>query len=190
VRKRVSRRVGERALKRVRGRCLGGAPHALNDRDPCHQPDEIVYVGDRLDNDLRPAATTGLRAVFVRLGPWGYIISERDTAHLELNSLAELPAALRRCLSTDPSPSGAGSTEISGPRMFRTTGGRIWDLLVERVFRLQPCPACARPTLSAGMHGELKQFNFPRGLPSTRVNLYQRDTGVCRQHGLIGLDYY
>jgi FMN phosphatase YigB (HAD superfamily) len=34
-----------------------------------HQPHEIAYVGDRLDNDLRPAAEAGLRPVFVRRGP-------------------------------------------------------------------------------------------------------------------------
>jgi HAD superfamily hydrolase (TIGR01549 family) len=58
-----------------------------------HQPHEIAYVGDRLDNDLRPATEAGLRTVFVRRGPWGYISYEPDTADLELGSLSELPAA-------------------------------------------------------------------------------------------------
>ena len=60
-----------------------------------HQPNEIAYVGDRLDNDLRPAATAGLHTVFVRRGPWGYITYEPDTADLEIDSLTELPAALK-----------------------------------------------------------------------------------------------
>jgi HAD superfamily hydrolase (TIGR01549 family) len=65
-----------------------------------HQPSEIAYVGDRIDNDLLPAATAGLRTVFVKRGPWGYIIYERGTADLELDSLTELPAALK-ALPTD-----------------------------------------------------------------------------------------
>jgi FMN phosphatase YigB (HAD superfamily) len=65
-----------------------------------HQPHEIAYVGDRLDNDLRPATEAGLRTVFVRRGPWGYIIYKPGTADLELDSLSELPAALKT-LSAD-----------------------------------------------------------------------------------------
>jgi FMN phosphatase YigB (HAD superfamily) len=60
-----------------------------------HQPYEIAYVGDRLDNDLRPATEAGLRTVFIRRGPWGYIIYKPGTADLELGSLSELPAALK-----------------------------------------------------------------------------------------------
>jgi FMN phosphatase YigB (HAD superfamily) len=60
-----------------------------------HQPNEIAYVGDRLDNDLDPAAEASLHTVFVRRGPWGYIIYEPGAADLELDSLSELPAALK-----------------------------------------------------------------------------------------------
>jgi HAD superfamily hydrolase (TIGR01549 family) len=35
--------------------------------------EEIIYVEDRLDNDLRPAKAAGLRTAFIRRGPWGYI---------------------------------------------------------------------------------------------------------------------
>lgn len=65
-----------------------------------HQPSEIAYVGDRLDNDLRPAAEAGLRTVFVRRGPWGYILYERGSAELELGSLDELLIGLQT-LPTD-----------------------------------------------------------------------------------------
>lgn len=34
---------------------------------------EIAYVGDRLDNDIAPAARAGLFTVWIRRGPWGYI---------------------------------------------------------------------------------------------------------------------
>ena len=40
-----------------------------------HERDQIAYVGDRLDYDIGPAARAGLRTVWVRRGPWGYILS-------------------------------------------------------------------------------------------------------------------
>lgn len=36
-------------------------------------PGEIAYVGDRVDNDVVPAAAFGLVAVHLRRGPWGVI---------------------------------------------------------------------------------------------------------------------
>jgi len=39
-----------------------------------HEPDEIVYVGDRLDNDIAPAAEAGLHTVWIRRGPWGKLL--------------------------------------------------------------------------------------------------------------------
>jgi FMN phosphatase YigB (HAD superfamily) len=35
--------------------------------------DAIAYVGDRVDNDVVPAADAGLVTVFVRRGPWGEV---------------------------------------------------------------------------------------------------------------------
>jgi HAD superfamily hydrolase (TIGR01549 family) len=43
-----------------------------------HDPQAIAYVGDRLDNDIAPAAHAELFTVWVRHGPWGYILSPRD----------------------------------------------------------------------------------------------------------------
>jgi FMN phosphatase YigB (HAD superfamily) len=60
-------------------------------------PAEIAYVGDRLDNDIRPAAAAGMQAIFIRRGPWAWIQSPTDDppeAALTVNSLAELPEAL------------------------------------------------------------------------------------------------
>jgi FMN phosphatase YigB (HAD superfamily) len=34
---------------------------------------EIAYVGDRVDNDVLPSVAAGMRAVWIRRGPWGYI---------------------------------------------------------------------------------------------------------------------
>jgi len=36
-------------------------------------PGEVAYVGDRIDNDVLPAAAAGMRAVWLRRGPWGVI---------------------------------------------------------------------------------------------------------------------
>jgi HAD superfamily hydrolase (TIGR01549 family) len=61
-------------------------------------PGEIAYVGDRVDNDVVPAANAGMLAVFLRRGPWGYLhaaLPSSARAHLRLDSLAELPTALQ-----------------------------------------------------------------------------------------------
>ncbi len=34
-------------------------------------PHDIVYVGDRVDNDILPARAVGMRTVLVKRGPWG-----------------------------------------------------------------------------------------------------------------------
>lgn len=62
-----------------------------------HERSEIAYVGDRLDNDIAPAAKAGLETILVRRGPWGYIL-ESDTAAVSpthtVDSLLELPTLL------------------------------------------------------------------------------------------------
>lgn len=40
-------------------------------------PPDIAYVGDRLDNDIRPARRAGMAAVFLRRGPWAWIQAGR-----------------------------------------------------------------------------------------------------------------
>lgn len=53
---------------------------------------EILYVGDRVDNDVLPALTAGLRAVRVRRGAHAHVESPAGT--ITIDSLAELPEAL------------------------------------------------------------------------------------------------
>jgi HAD superfamily hydrolase (TIGR01549 family) len=36
-------------------------------------PSRIAYVGDRVDNDVLPAAAAGMHPVWIRRGPWGII---------------------------------------------------------------------------------------------------------------------
>ena len=59
---------------------------------------DICYVGDRLDNDLRPAWGAGMRTAFIRRGPWGMVFAKDSDlvakTDFRLESLAELPAAL------------------------------------------------------------------------------------------------
>ena len=62
-------------------------------------PEAIAYVGDRLDNDVRPARAAGMVAIFVRRGPWAWINAPRGEppeADLVVEGLAELPIRLRR----------------------------------------------------------------------------------------------
>jgi HAD superfamily hydrolase (TIGR01662 family) len=66
------------------------------DAAPC-AAERIVYVGDRLDNDLVPAKTARMRTAFVRRGAWGWINrNHSDLARLadwqltDLRELAEL----------------------------------------------------------------------------------------------------
>jgi FMN phosphatase YigB (HAD superfamily) len=55
---------------------------------------ELAYVGDRVDNDVLPAAAAGLVAVHVRRGPWGRLQRTPPEATLGLDDLASLPEAL------------------------------------------------------------------------------------------------
>lgn len=60
-------------------------------------PERIVYVGDRLDNDVVPARRAGMTAAWLRRGPWAVVQAgwrEAAEASLTLESLADLSAAL------------------------------------------------------------------------------------------------
>jgi HAD superfamily hydrolase (TIGR01549 family) len=58
------------------------------------EPSGVAYVGDRVDNDVLPAAAAGLVAVHVRRGPWGRLQRTPPEATLGLDDLAALPDAL------------------------------------------------------------------------------------------------
>jgi len=55
---------------------------------------QVAYVGDRVDNDVLPAAAAGMVAVHVRRGPWGRLQRTPPEATLGLDDLASLPDAL------------------------------------------------------------------------------------------------
>ena len=63
------------------------ALHLLGDPEP----DEVAYVGDRIDNDVVPASAAGMRAIWLRRGPWGVVPTEEPAeADLVVDSLTEL----------------------------------------------------------------------------------------------------
>ena len=58
--------------------------------------DEVLYVGDRVDNDVLPAADAGMRTCWLRRGPWGALqtLPDDEDADLVLEGLGELPVLL------------------------------------------------------------------------------------------------
>lgn len=59
----------------------------------CHGS-AVLYVGDRLDNDVKPAQAAGMQTALIRRGPWGYILRDQvatDRCLFRVESLAELP---------------------------------------------------------------------------------------------------
>jgi HAD superfamily hydrolase (TIGR01549 family) len=60
--------------------------------------DEILYVGDRVDNDLRPAAAAGMHSALVHRGPWATIQWNTEEAvklpTFRVESLLELPGRI------------------------------------------------------------------------------------------------
>jgi len=61
-------------------------------------PGDVAYVGDRVDNDVTPAAAAGMTAVFLRRGPWAWIqcpVGTPDGASFVISDLTALPDLLR-----------------------------------------------------------------------------------------------
>ena len=77
--------------------------------------DEILYVGDRLDNDIRPAISQGFLTALVMRGPWATIQhGDPEAATLptfRIHSLAELPGLIAEFNSRQ-----ASEDLKSGPR--------------------------------------------------------------------------
>jgi HAD superfamily hydrolase (TIGR01662 family) len=62
-------------------------------------PERIAYVGDRVDNDIRPAAAIGMTAVHVRRGPWGHAHAADARAAgavASVDSLIDVPAVIAK----------------------------------------------------------------------------------------------
>ena len=65
-------------------------------------PQDLLYVGDRVDNDLVPAAAFGMRICWLRRGPWGHLqdLPEDLEPDLVLEGLGELPLLLSQWRGT------------------------------------------------------------------------------------------
>ncbi len=62
------------------------------------ETNEIMYVGDRLDNDYFPAESVGMHAVFIRRGPWGYLHStwpEMAKVKHQISDLGQIPKLIK-----------------------------------------------------------------------------------------------
>ena len=58
------------------------------------KPAELTYVGDRLDNDVLPAASSGMASVWIIRGPWAIVQQgwpEAGRAATRVRELAEIP---------------------------------------------------------------------------------------------------
>lgn len=61
--------------------------------------EQIAYVGDHPFNDIAPAVEAGMKAIFVRRGPWALLhgdTPEAKMANLHIETLHELPDVLAR----------------------------------------------------------------------------------------------
>ncbi|MEV4280639.1 HAD family hydrolase [Actinoplanes xinjiangensis] len=72
--------------------------HAVASRVPFGAR-ETLYVGDRLDNDVLPAAAAGFRTALIRRGPWAYIHQGDPRVELEttmqIDTLTDLPERIK-----------------------------------------------------------------------------------------------
>ena len=88
-----------------------------------HAPGEIAYVGDRVDNDVIPAAAAGLVAVHLRRGPWGRLQDPSGHAAVQVDdargvarcvSLSRMTGGLRIGLGVDAHALAAGTPLVLG----------------------------------------------------------------------------
>ena len=70
-------------------------------------PASVAYVGDRVDNDVLPTLEAGMRAIWLRRGPWGLLhrLPDGTTPALIVDSLDELAERIGEAW-TDASSAG------------------------------------------------------------------------------------
>jgi HAD superfamily hydrolase (TIGR01549 family) len=69
-----------------------------------YEAGDILYVGDRVDNDVVPAKRAGMKAAWIRRGAWAYIVDDDGNgsgagpalADVRLEGLGELPGWVAR----------------------------------------------------------------------------------------------
>ncbi|PYC67653.1 haloacid dehalogenase [Streptomyces tateyamensis] len=63
------------------------------------EPREILYVGDRIENDILPAIEAGMQTALIRRGPWGWIQQydpANEQATFRVDSLTDLPELINK----------------------------------------------------------------------------------------------
>jgi HAD superfamily hydrolase (TIGR01549 family) len=67
-------------------------------------PEDVAYVGDRVDNDVLPALAAGMRPVWIRRGPWGRIqqLPTQAGEVLVVDTLAALVDRIGEALQPPP----------------------------------------------------------------------------------------
>ena len=98
-RRRARRHLGRLGHRQARPGVL--RPHASELGLP---PAEIAYVGDRVDNDILPAAAAGLFTVHLRRGPWGIIQAAWPEAAAADATAANLTEAVDAILARGQTP--------------------------------------------------------------------------------------
>ncbi|MBA2247880.1 MAG: HAD hydrolase-like protein, partial [Chloroflexia bacterium] len=76
-------------------------------------PAQVVYVGDRLDNDVLPAQAIGMHAVFLRRGPWGYLHAgwpEMATVEHRIDHLGGIHQVIERIDEDSATPNSPDTT--------------------------------------------------------------------------------
>lgn len=70
------------------------------------EPANVAYVGDRVDNDVLPSMAAGMRAVWIRRGPWGVVqrLPEGTQPALVVNALEELAARMEEAWESAAAP--------------------------------------------------------------------------------------
>lgn len=77
----------------------------------------ILYVGDRPDNDARPARAAGMATCLIRRGPWGHILDDPAEAQrclFRIGSLDELPALVAKHNATAGRPARPADRDAPG----------------------------------------------------------------------------
>ncbi|WP_405425524.1 HAD family hydrolase [Micromonospora sp. NBC_00617] len=83
-------------------------------------PSSTLYVGDRPDNDVRPAAEAGMKTCLIRRGPWGHILDLPAVAErclFRIDSLDDLPALVAKHNASHATPSSGDRGRAGGGRL-------------------------------------------------------------------------
>jgi HAD superfamily hydrolase (TIGR01549 family) len=86
-------------------------------RETGGDPSRVLYVGDRPDNDARPALAAGMRACLIRRGPWGHLLDDpavADRCLFRIDTLSELPDLVARH-NAEPGSPGVPRGDIKSP---------------------------------------------------------------------------